>query len=302
MSEDNTIVYEHYETPVATKKVLNSKSALAWGTKRNVAIEECVRRLQNCSPNLPWEVKAAFLSEYMGRLKQAGYNERFRVGVLNQALARFEGMVKADLEGKQPLYRDSTWWNDPANCRKQKKKKDWTQGSDGVIFVQSTPNGELAKKFRETIKKFPSSVKLKVVEKGGRTLKSTLVKTNPSRNIGCNTDNCLPCKNGQGQGGDCRKTNIGYELGCDNCAGVKSVVYYGESSQNAYVRGLKHQENFKYKIKSSPLFKHAQTDHQGDMNVKYSMKVKTKFADTLTRQVNEGVRISRSHNNLPQFL
>ena len=83
-------------------------------------------------------------------------------------------------------------------------------------------------------------------------------------------------------------------MGCDNCAGVKSVVYYGEGSQNAYVRGLKHQENFKYKIKSSPLFKHAQTDHQGDMNVKYSMKVKTKFADTLTRQVNEGVRISRS--------
>ena len=37
------------------------------------------------------------------------------------------------------------------------------------------------------------------------------------------------------------------------------------------------------------MFKHAQT---GRLDVNYSMKVKTKFQDTLTRQVNEGVRIS----------
>ena len=105
---------------------------------------------------------------------------------------------------------------------------------------------------------------------------------------------CLPCKEGRGQGGDCRKSNIGYEMGCNNCSEVdKSVVYHGETSQNAYVRGLKHQENYKYKIKSSPLFKHAQIYHQGETDVKYSMKVKTKFSDTLTRQVNEGVRIAR---------
>ena len=125
-------------------------------------------------------------------------------------------------------------------------------------------------------------------------MQSTLVKTNPSKNVGCNDMKCLPCKEGRGQGGDCRKSNIGYEMGCDNCSEVdKSVVYHGETSQNAYVRGLKHQENYKYKIKSSPLFKHAQTYHQGEMDVKYSMKLKTKFSDTLTRQVNEGVRIAR---------
>ena len=82
-------------------------------------------------------------------------------------------------------------------------------------------------------------------------------------------------------------------MGCDNCSNVKSVVYHGETSQSAYVRGLKHQENYKYKIKSSPLFKHAQADHQGEIDVKFSMKVKSKFTDALTRQVNEGVRINR---------
>ena len=52
MDCDNIVWFEHYEKPVATKKVLHSKSALAWGTKRNIAVEECVRRLRNCCPKL----------------------------------------------------------------------------------------------------------------------------------------------------------------------------------------------------------------------------------------------------------
>ena len=111
-----------------------------------------------------------------------------------------------------------------------------------MIFVQSTPDGVLANKFHKTIGRYPSEVKFKVVYKEGRTLQSTLVKTNPGRNIGCTEVNCLTCKNGRGLGGDCRKTNVGYELGCDNCAETKSVVYHGETSQSTYVRGLKHKE------------------------------------------------------------
>merc|ERR1712208_89683 len=97
-----------------------------------------------------------------------------------------------------------------------------------------------------------------------------------------------------GEGGDCRKKSIGYEIGCDECSETKSVLYHGETSKNAYVRGLQHLDNYKYKIQSSALYKHAQTDHQSRLDVKYSMKVKSNFKDTLTRQVNEGVRIHRS--------
>ena len=57
---------------------------------------------------------------------------------------------------------------------------------------------------------------------------------------------------------------------------------------------MKHQEDYKYKHKSSSLYKHAQSDHESRLDVKYCMKVKSKFKDTLTRQVNEGVRINRS--------
>ena len=110
----------------------------------------------------------------MGRFKQKGYKERFRSSVLEQALARYKGMVKADQEGRQPLYRDGSWSKNPENRKKQKKQKDWTKGSDGVIFVQSTPNGALAKKFRETVDQFPSDLKIRIVEKGGQSMKSTL--------------------------------------------------------------------------------------------------------------------------------
>ena len=127
MDPNNTIWFQHYEKPVATKKVLHSDSALAWSTKRNVAVEECVRRLRNCSPNLPWDEKAAFLSEYMGRLKQAGYSQSYSIGVVRQAMARFSGMVKADQEGSQPLYRDRSWYKDPENQKKTEKEEKLDQ-------------------------------------------------------------------------------------------------------------------------------------------------------------------------------
>ena len=124
-------------------------------------------------------------------------------------------------------------------------------------------------------------------------MKSTLVKTNPSRKIGCTENKCFPCRDGRGEGGDCRKQSVGYKIECKECSNFKSVLYHGETSKNGYVRGLKHQESYKYKHRSSALYKHAQSDHESRMDVKYSMKVKSSFRDTLTRQINEGVRINR---------
>ena len=68
-------------------------------------------------------------------------------------------------------------------------------------------------------------------------MQSTLVKTNPGRTLGCSKTNCFPCKNGKGEGGDCRTKNIGYEIGCVECSDVKSVLYHGETSKNTYVTG-----------------------------------------------------------------
>ena len=254
-------------------------------------MSECLRRLRNCSLYLPWERKAEFLSDYMGRLKQAGYSEKFRVSTLNQAMARFKGMEKAHMEGTCPLYRDSNWERKTRSDNKQRKKTGWAGDSDGVIFVQATPNGILAKRFREVLDKFPGNVNFKVEEKGGRSIKSIFQNTNPTRSKGCCAADCFACSNGKGKGGECRKTNVGYEIGCDECAETQTVLYIGETSRNAYVRGLEHIQKYHYKDNKSQLYKHAQTHHGGRLDVKFSMRVANRFRDPLTRQVNEGVRI-----------
>jgi hypothetical protein len=73
----NKIVYTHYEKPMATKSVLHSKSAHPEACKRSVHTQEVLRRLLNCSRELDWKEEIApVASEYMYRMKLAGYRER----------------------------------------------------------------------------------------------------------------------------------------------------------------------------------------------------------------------------------
>ena len=49
--------------------------------------------------------------------------------------------------------------------------------------------------------------------------------------------------------------------------------------------------NYRGKQTDSPLWKHAQLEHDGSLQVDFSMKVVKAFTDPLSRQVNEAVRI-----------
>ena len=122
-------------------------------------------------------------------------------------------------------------------------------------------------------------------------MKRKLQKTNPGRTVGCDSSDCLACKNGKGEGGDCRRNSVGYNLVCDLCGG-DNVCYVGETGQNVYTRGLKHMTNYKGKHSDSPLWKHAQDKHASSLNLSFSMKVMKCFRDPLTRQVNESIRIN----------
>ena len=79
-------------------------------------------------------------------------------------------------------------------------------------MVNATPNGELAKKFREIIKNNPGPARIKVMEQGGRQVKFVLQKINPTKTRCCDNQACLTCKNGRGNGGECRRNNVGYKL------------------------------------------------------------------------------------------
>jgi hypothetical protein len=237
-------------------------------------------------------MKRKLVQDYVVRLFHAGYTEEFRHNIVKQAVARYDGMVAADREGTHPLYRDQNWHKQVRHAHRQTKKTDWLKKGnyETVIMVNATPGGELVKRYKEVVKNNPGPVKIKIMEKGGRQVKSILQRSNPGKTRGCDSPDCLACKQEKGKGGDCRKNNVGYELGCDLC-GAENVSYVGETAQNIYTRGLKHMANYKGKQKDSPLWKHSQLEHGGSLQVNFSMKVVKAFTDPLSRQVNEAVRI-----------
>ena len=83
-----------------------ARSAHPGVTKRSMHVEGCVRIMLNCSRLLKWEEYAVpHLNNYMRRMKQDGYSEEYRRGVLKAALATYDGKLAADESGKRPPNR-----------------------------------------------------------------------------------------------------------------------------------------------------------------------------------------------------
>ena len=160
------------------------------------------------------------------------------------------------------------------------------------MFVPATPGSVLAQMWKQEIERMGGPAKIRVEEKRGKSMKSLFQKSNPSKSKGCDRENCLVCVNGKGEGGHCKKMNIGYTVNCDTCRGV-TVQYTGETSKSGYQRGLGHLARYHGKQEDSPLWKHAVLHHEGSLDVAYSMKVVKSFREPLTRQVNEAVRMNR---------
>ena len=100
----SVIMYEFYSKEMASKPVINARSALSWSTKRTVLTQEVLRVLLNCSKLLPWERVVKNVNEMVLRMQYSGYSEKFRYEVVNWALKAYETRKKADEEGERPLH------------------------------------------------------------------------------------------------------------------------------------------------------------------------------------------------------
>ena len=126
---------------------------------------------------------APVISEYMQRMRDAGYRESYRKGVLQQALAIFNEKMKEERNGVRPMYRPKTWQKEERKKKKRKKKHEWATkgGFIAPIFVPSTPGGELAKRMRKVMKdEKKENINFNIVEIGGKTLKRELQRSNPT--------------------------------------------------------------------------------------------------------------------------
>ena len=108
LNGDCLAVYLHYEKPMANRQVVKEQSALSAGCKQAVHVNEVVRRILNTSGRLEWsDYVAPTVTDYMVRMKMAGYDECYRKRTLKKALQIYDRILKDDQEGRRPLNRPS---------------------------------------------------------------------------------------------------------------------------------------------------------------------------------------------------
>ena len=287
------IMHEYYYKEVATRAVVDARSAMPWKDKRTVITQEILRILLRCSPDLPWSTTTLHVNEYMKRLQFSHYDERFREEVWRSALNAYNSIKEKDRSGEQPLYRPKHWQRTDRKKKKRAKKEDWYKkgGNKTVIFVPPTPHSQLRKRYQDVIKK--TSLKIKVMERSGKTVKSILQKSDPYKQPRCNPEeDCMVCRGGRG---NCRREGVTYEIRCSGC----NCVYVGETARTGHYRGLQHTTALAKRDHDSVLWRHTvQTHSNSDPPPQYSMVITGYQETALERQITEAVKI----NNTPPEL
>ena len=85
----NRIYHRFYKKQMATRKVVNAKSALPTRAKRSILLEEGSRRLINCSPELEQQDKVVFLNRLSLDMRNSGHCFQFRKTILQRVVAKY---------------------------------------------------------------------------------------------------------------------------------------------------------------------------------------------------------------------
>ena len=290
------ILFQHYEKPSSSHKIMHVNSAQSVSCRNSVHTQEILRRLLNSSPLLNWKTEVApVLSMYMARMKHSGYPEKYRVDTLVRALRIYDKMKEDDQKGQRPIYRPKDWNIVARKKEKERKKYDWSTrgGHIAPIFIPPTPNSELATILKQVAdSEAESGVNFKIIETAGHSMRRVLQVSNPLESAGCDSPDCLPCKDGRGEGGNCRGCGTNYEIECQLCPDDQKSKYIGESSRNIYTRSKEHVSRYRAGKVTSFMAKHQTTAHQGQEG-NYKARVTASTRDCLTRQVREAVLIRR---------
>ena len=294
------IFHEHYTKPMATKAVLDSRSAMAWSAKRTILTQEALRIMLNCSRDLPWKIFAEHLTHYSARMQYSGYKQSFRVQVIKSAINAYEVLREEERNGKRPLYRPKTWKAIEREQERKIKKLDWYKkgGNKSVMFVPYTPGSILQKLYTDEVRK--SELPIKIVERAGISLKQILQKSDPFASKNCGRFDCFVCSS-EGKG-SCRSVGINYNIYCCDCEELQlddEKLYHGQSSRTSYLRGTEHLTDFQHKREKSIMWKHCQSKHQGNTrSIRFRMDVVGVYhQDPMKRQIAEAVRIQTTPQN-----
>ena len=204
-----------------------------------------IKILGNTSQDIPWKRKAQLLSRFSLRMKQSGYNDRFRMNVLQSARTNWERRLAQDKSGERPLHREKNWRKEERRREKDKKKKTWHAGKTSregrdvydmfPIFCPATPKGALASSWRkiatEIAEQSKGQVKPRIVEQGGVPIRAIICKKSPAEADECGKTDCPVCISGKSKMKNCLKVTpggAGYVIRCTTCKEQQiNAVYPG---------------------------------------------------------------------------
>ena len=115
-------------------------------------------------------------------------------------------------------------------------------GYEYIAFVPATPGSELLKDIEESIEN--NKMKVKVVEQPGQKIINILKMSSKKSGAHerCEEELCLMCS--QDKSGNCKTSEILYQIECLDCkANNKKSIYIGESQKNGLTRGSQHLED-----------------------------------------------------------
>ena len=106
MSSENVVIHDFYEKPTKNQRVILASSALGWPQKRSIHTQEILRRFKNTSPILGEQVQNYHASMYLLRMKNCGYDKKFRSEVLKSAKSAYEKIFEKHKKENTPLYKN----------------------------------------------------------------------------------------------------------------------------------------------------------------------------------------------------
>ena len=305
---DHCILHSFYKKSVATTHVVMARSALSASAKRAILVAEGVRRLRNCHPDLPVKEKAFHMNNFNLAMMDCGHEVKFREIVNRRAIAVYERACVNEVEGNKRMYRTKEERRALIKLRGDKEDKTaWFRrlGYQNTLMVPASMGGELMRRVKEAIdtSTAPLGFKTLVVEDGGRSLKSDVIKSNPFPVLtGCGQTDCIMCAH-EPSHGKCQGSNVVYKLECTRapCNGedVARPTYVGESCRTPRVRGAQHLTLYMGKKDNSYMWKHCQDKHGGQIEGKTDFKMTPleRSRNCLTRIVNEAVRIRKNEGD-----
>ena len=260
--------------------------------KRTVLTQEMLQILLHCSKYITWDTVCGHLNNFTKKMQYSGYEQEIRYDVTKSAINAYQTMMENEANDVRPLNRPKNWHRVERIKQKEAKRREWYKqgGFDTVLFVPSTPKGKLKHMYENEIKK--SGIRMKVVERTGRTLKSQLQTSNPFKTGGCTRADCFICTTSRK--GNCQTESVTYQIECEgeSCTQRK---YKGETASNGYTRGQKHMTDLVGRnADNSPLWKHCLEKHGGEVQ-DFRMSVTGSFRnDAMLRQIAEAVQIENA--------